>query len=254
MLVVWLHRFIGLHYWLRLRASHRRLQPVLLTLAVLMPTLALTGFVAAGREIATLVGELAAFAATNDWPIELWHFAFVLGNAARWIVGLATVLALLLAARMVRSTLQERRQSCRIDYDDGRRVRAVSGTTLLEASRMQGIPYAAFCGGRGSCSTCRVRITDGLEGLLTPEPSEARLLERLDAPPDVRLACQLRPVADLAVLRPMPETTTARATLARLHPGHRVEREVAVLFADLRGFTTSNEGRLTFDVVHLLNR
>ena len=51
LVIVWLHGCIGVHFWLRLRPWYRALQPVLLALAVLLPTLALIGFVEGGREV-----------------------------------------------------------------------------------------------------------------------------------------------------------------------------------------------------------
>ena len=46
------------------------------------------------------------------------------------------------------------------------------GLTVLETSREAGIPHASVCGGRGRCSTCRVRIVHGLEDL--PPPATMR--------------------------------------------------------------------------------
>ena len=39
-----------------------------------------------------------------------------------------------------------------------------------------------------------------------------------------------------------------------MDPRSGVEREIAVLFADLRGFTRFSEGRLPYDTVFVLNR
>ena len=39
-----------------------------------------------------------------------------------------------------------------------------------------------------------------------------------------------------------------------MDPAQGGEREVAILFADMRGFTAFSEGRLPYDVVFLLNR
>jgi adenylate cyclase len=46
----------------------------------------------------------------------------------------------------------------------------------------------------------------------------------------------------------------AEAGQAQVNPGAGVEREMAVLFADLRAFTQMAEGRLPFDVVFILNQ
>src|SRR5207245_1597589 len=65
-------------------------------------------------------------------------------------------------ARGVRRLL-ERRRSIRITYPNGRVAVAPAGFTILDASRLAGIPHASVCGGRGRCSTCRVRIAKGLD-------------------------------------------------------------------------------------------
>jgi len=61
LLVVWIHGCIGLHFWLRLKPLYPRIQFYLFAAAVLVPVLALFGFVEAGREVARLV-------ASPDWP------------------------------------------------------------------------------------------------------------------------------------------------------------------------------------------
>jgi adenylate cyclase len=127
------------------------------------------------------------------------------------------------------------------------------GFTILDASRTADIPHASVCGGRGRCSTCRVRIVRGLAQLPPASEAERRVLARVGAAPDVRLACQTRPAHDVAVdplLAPSVAPTDAFATDVR--QGH--EQELAVLFADLRGFTRMAEHKLPYDVVFFLNR
>jgi ferredoxin len=71
--------------------------------------------------------------------------------------------------------------------------------TLLEISRANGVAHASLCGGRGRCGTCRVTVTRGMESLPAPQRTELATLRALDATGPVRLACQIRPSASLAV-------------------------------------------------------
>jgi adenylate cyclase len=126
--------------------------------------------------------------------------------------------------------------------------------TLLEIGQAAGVPHAAVCGGRGRCSTCRVRILRGQEHLAEPAPGERRVLERIRADPAVRLACQVRPTGPLAVVRLVPPRGGGAHVLRPMEPGRGREAEIVILFADLRGFTRLAEGRLPYDTVYLLNR
>jgi adenylate cyclase len=166
----------------------------------------------------------------------------------------AYLLALLAAllARGVRRLLEWRR-AVQITYPSGRVVAVPVGFTILDASRTAGIPHASVCGGRGRCSTCRVRISRGLAQLPPASEAERRVLARVGAAPDVRLACQTRPVRDVAV-EPLlaPSVAPADAFATDVRQGH--EQELAVLFADLRGFTRMAEHKLPYDVVFFLNR
>jgi len=251
---VWLHGCVGLHYWWRLEPRYLRLRPWLLGLAVAVPTLAVGGFVSAGREVLDRAPTAAAgWAAANGWPPAARLEALVAEGEAVLLALVYGALALALAwwGVQVRGA---RRRRIAITYPSGRRAHGLQGQTLLEMSRAAGIPHAAVCGGRARCSTCRVRVTAGGDTLPPPNAEEARLLERLGHPRDVRLACQLRPSAPLAVV----PLVTPPSALADAHaagdPNLGREREIAVLFADLRGFTTLSEQRLPYDVVYLLNQ
>jgi adenylate cyclase len=52
----------------------------------------------------------------------------------------------------------------------------------------------------------------------------------------------------------MPADAGVGAALSGMDPRGGVEREIAVLFADLRAFTRFSEGRLPYDTVFVLNR
>jgi adenylate cyclase len=165
----------------------------------------------------------------------------------------AALLAVL-AARLARWHWERRRGVVRLTYPNGRVVEIVRGVSVLEASRMAGIPHASVCGGRGRCSTCRIRVAGPQEAVLPPAPEEVKVLRRVGAAPDVRLACQLRPHGDLRVTPLLPATAQARDGFGRPGYLHGAEREIVILFGDLRSFTQLSEKKLPYDLVFLLNR
>jgi len=257
LILVWLHGCLGIHFWLRLRSWYRAVQPWLFALALLLPTLALIGFANAGRELRARAASdpawLERLAASENWlaPSEMgWIYA----TERAVVLGFVVILLATLGARAVRALRARYGGRVRLRYPDDLTVSIEPGMSVLEASRAAGIPHASVCGGRGRCSTCRVRLGGGAEDLPPPAPDEARVLARIAAPDGVRLACQLRPTHDLAVIPLLPAAAGPQDLRTQVNPGQGIERDVAVLFADLRAFTRLAEGRLPYDVVFLLNQ
>src|SRR5215470_15651337 len=233
LLLAWLHGCIGLHFWLRLRPWYARAVSAFFGVALLLPVLALLGFVQAGREV-------SAQAQVAGWLQEFLREAHAPNAAARQSldyvrsavpVVFGAAVAATLVARAIRQWAERRRNSIRIIYHDGQQVVVPVGFSVLEASRFARIPHASVCGGRGRCSTCRVRVVGGADVLPPASPAERRVLDRVGAPPNVRLACQLRPTHNLAVVPLLPPRVQARAGFAS--PGYLAgqEQEIAVLFA-----------------------
>src|SRR5262249_42718836 len=130
------------------------------------------------------------------------------------------------------------------------------GFSVLEASRWAGIPHASVCGGRGRCSTCRVRVVVGGESLAVPSAMERATLARIGAARDVRLACQIRPSADIAVA-PLVAPTRAEASGADRFTAAAeggAEIQIAAMFVDLRQSTRLAAGRLPYDALFLFDR
>jgi adenylate cyclase len=255
--IAWLHGCIGLHLWLRVKTHYRRVAPVLLGVAVFLPTMALLGVLHGAQQVAEKAqldpAWLAALrkAGRGADPVVVG----TLNTVVYWFwAGFAAALVLVLIARGIRALIERRGGSVRVIYPDGRSVRIPKGLSVLDASRRGGIPHASLCGGRARCSTCRVRVLLGLERLPPMAPVETRVLARLGADRAVRLACQLKPLSDISVwpLLP-PQTTMADQSLLNLTDSGS-ERFVAILFVDIRRSTELVENRLPYDVVFILNR
>jgi len=257
LLVSWMHGCVGLYLWLRYRRWFERAAPWLLAAAVAVPTASLAGFVAGGVEVRGLAQDpdwlQSAIADANLPPAT--DIAATLGLMDRARLGFVLAVAAAVAARALRLAIERRNRSATLRYGSGRSVRATAGMTVLAVSRAHGIPHASVCGGRGRCSTCRIRIGAGLDALSGPDEAEARVLRRIAAPPNVRLACQTTIVDGLEVV-PLLPPHAAGVDDAHGGPSYLQGREldIAVLFADLRGFTRVAEQRLPYDVVFILNR
>lgn len=264
-LVVWGHLMVGLHYWLRLRAGYRRALPLLAALALALPLLALLGFWGAALELRAR-GELAAApvaapaygdgsaspAGYGDPPGRSAGSARVEAAKTAAQYGYSALLALVLVARLGRQRLAARRGVYRIEHSGGRRIVATVGQSVLEALRDARVPHASVCGGRARCTTCRIRVRHTAGSLPEPAALETQALERIHAPPDVRLACQLRPAVDIRVT-PLLPPHLGSADVAQARVSGR-ERAVAVMFVDLRESSRLGEQRLPYDVFFILNR
>lgn len=255
LVVAWLHGCIGLHFWLRYRTWYAGASAWLLVLAIMLPVLALLGFSEMGRTIQSPLGIGRGYPGGYYDPTAPSASAMAqLASVRKWAYGtFAFLLVALLLFRLLRK-LRERVHQIAVRYPDGQVVHVPRGFSILEASRLGGVPHYAACGGKGQCSTCRVQVVTAEGTLPAIGTLEQRTLIRIKPEPGVRLACQLRPTGNLTVaplLVAMPDTIVP-ANSQEVSPGR--ERDIAVLFCDLRNFTTLTESRLPFDIVFLLNR
>ncbi|MEO1017724.1 MAG: adenylate/guanylate cyclase domain-containing protein [Pseudomonadota bacterium] len=257
LLIVWIHGCIGMHFYCRLQTWYRGVAPYALAFAVALPCFSLLGVMSAGRAQREFIEDNPdAFTALQDaqnWPpFSAYGPIYLAETIIVWTF--LGIVCLLILGRFLRYLVKERRNTVRIQYASGARVRGPKGSTVLEISRMAGIPHASVCGGRGRCSTCRIEVVEGLHTLPAATPAEARVLSRVGAKDGVRLACQVRPTESLTVAPLLPAEIGAASVRRQRNVAQGTERELVVLFADLRGFTQMSEGRLPYDVVFILNR
>lgn len=257
LLIVWVHGCLGIHFWLRLHAPYRALQPVLLFLAITIPLASLAGFMVSGRAVAALLENAEAFQRVREltrWPnaeasamLEWYRTTVRLG-----FLGVLGVLAGIFAIRYV-AWLSAPKVA--ISYAGGPTINVPIGPTLLEMSRLNKIPHAAVCGGRARCSTCRVRIEDGGENLPPAVFPESVTLAAIEAPANVRLACQIRPSKPLVITRLLrPVGTGPEAAGVPESDSSGTEKPLAVLYVNMREFNDLTRTKLPYDVVFLLNQ
>ncbi|MBI1245991.1 MAG: 2Fe-2S iron-sulfur cluster binding domain-containing protein [Alphaproteobacteria bacterium] len=254
--LAWLHGCIGVHFWLRLKPFYPRVRLVLFALAVALFVAALAGYLAGAREANALYDD-PAWRASMDTRYRLADASgAALLERIRHAIYLfwAFAIAGTFAARRLRVWAEHRAGRFAVAYPDGRIVVQPRGASILDASRAGHVPHAAVCGGRGRCSTCRVRVERGMENLDAAAPAELAVLARVGAPPGVRLACQARPTGDVAIVPLLPANAGPQAAGRLWRDAAGSEKTIAVMFADLRGFTALSETKLPYDVVFLLNR
>ncbi len=255
MTVAWTHGCIGLYFWLRLKPFFKWAAPVLLAIAVLLPPLAMIGTHHGAQEVIQLVSQ-PEWRIQNLRPIPpgqraiidnitLFYFPILYGAA----------IAFVFVARGARALRERHRGMLTVSYPE-RQVRVPKGLSILEASLRFNVPHASVCGGRARCSTCRVRVVSDRSALPRPSRRETFVLGRVGASSDpaIRLACQLRPLADVAVIPLLPPNVGADFVRNRRRINVGKERYIVSMFVDMRGSTKLAEARLPFDVIFLINR
>lgn len=252
---VWTHACIGIHYWLRTKRWYPNWRPLFFGFALLLPSLALAGYVTGGNQVLREAKSDPDFVSSSLGDSNLTAQASAKIDRMVYIGwGLCLGLVLLpLAGRGIRAWLYRRRKPPLLSHANGRRVPILPGATVLETLRAHGIAHASVCGGRARCTTCRVLVTMGLDRLPEPAGLEAKALSRIGATPGMRLACQIRPSADIAVM-PLLAADAGAADGAVRGGLEGSERLITVVFVDMRGSTTLGEARLPYDVLFILNQ
>ena len=256
LIITWIHGCLGIHFWLRLRQWYLNSFVWLASLATLLPALALTGWVNAAKsnviELQRMKFEnpeaAANFFGTIDYIYDDLIPKVELGQSI--IIFIALVLIVIIAVHQI---ILRSKKRARIDYGEGKIVTSNPGSTILEISRQAGIPHMSVCGGRARCSTCRTLILEGEENIEPMTEAEATLMKRFKSDQPIRLACQAVVKGDVK-LRPLMQPNKQLISQNSADSlGWGVERKIAILFLDIRGFSRISEKALPYDVVYILN-
>jgi 2Fe-2S ferredoxin len=78
----------------------------------------------------------------------------------------------------------------RLQIDGGPAGPVDPGTTALRAALELGVDVDHFCGGKATCSSCRVEVLEGADHLSPMSPRERMVLGPARAGAGDRLACQ----------------------------------------------------------------
>lgn len=71
--------------------------------------------------------------------------------------------------------------------------------SLLQCLLQSGLDWMHACGGKGRCTTCKVRVLSGMENLTPISPAEKRYQQQQLLGQEERLSCQVRATHDLVV-------------------------------------------------------
>ncbi len=250
LIAVWTHGCIGIHMWLRFRPWYRRRMRWFAGAAIALPALAILGVINAGWDTVLRAAVVPGFAAAHS--VSAATGAAIALLAFRLQIGYVALVALIFVARALRNVYERHRSGICVEYRASRRVHVPRGFSLLEASRWANIPHASVCGGRARCTTCRVRVWHGCECLPPPAQIEMEALRRIRAPAGIRLACQVRPTADVAITPLLPVARALDGLRHDLNGGREIS--VTALHIDLRDSVQLATGRLPYDALFIVDR
>ena len=95
----------------------------------------------------------------------------------------------------------------------------VGRQTLLHAFQQAGQDWMFACGGKGRCTTCRLRVEVGGALLDAPTPAEQRFRNQGRLRTDERLACQCRFAGPGTVVAHVPPACQLPHLTYHLPPG-----------------------------------
>ena len=128
-------------------------------------------------------------------------------------------------------------------------------SSLLDVSMENQIPHLHECGGNGKCTTCRVRVIEGHRNLSERTAIEKNMGHLRKWDPSIRLACQTKVHGDVEVQRLVWSSAEVnKLQLETIPEGEAEERNIVILFCDLRNFTRITSENMVFDMAHMLNR
>ena len=256
LLLVWIHGVIGIHSLIMFKPFYKRFKGMIFFFYWLFPAMALMGFISGGKEAimmassdSTYVAEAVKETGVTDEIIVDMDYVGEQASMVYYPLSILIILAVLVF-NLARVRIF---RSIKLSYPQGKEVFISLGMSILDASRQAGIPHESVCGGKGRCTTCRVKVISGVSDLPPPNDLEKRVIERLNFSDDIRLACQVKPAKNMEVLPLISSATNNVNSVNQMNLSGR-EVDTVVLFIDLRDFTGLSESKLPYDVVYILNK
>jgi adenylate cyclase len=259
-LFIWVHGSIGLHTTLQFRMKRYKENSIFFFIMYCgVPILGIFGFWAGLKE-QSLLATFNAGQGNTDFlmssvlkviPMEAFPVAEVVEPLTlQYYPIFLLIIVGLPAFNIIRTKYFGQ---IKITYPENTTVIVPKGTTVLEASRSVGLPHKSVCGGRGRCTTCRIKVVSHEGQLPDANVHELRAIDRAGLDQSIRLACQLKPKADLVVI-PLLNPKNEFDVVGKAHELSGKEQETVILFVDLRNFTKLSEQKLPYDVVYILNK
>ena len=259
LLVVWTHGSIGIIGLIEFREFYSNHRGLFHGVIFGLPLLAYGGYIRASIELSETSKNspitILEIISNSNFTAEIGEKIVSLSDLLQFLV-YPILLCLFVAFYFFRNLLEKRFNSIQVQYTDGTSINVSKGSSLLEASHKAGRYHESVCGGRGRCTTCRVRVTSSLTELPKPNKIEQAVINRLEFDQSLRLACQLRPEANIEInpLIKLANKDKQNLRFSNQENLSGVEKETVIMFCDLRGFTSLSESRMPFDVVFILNK
>ena len=259
-LFIWLHGVIGIHGLLKFKSEfYVRNFHLINFFYWIIPIFSILGFIAGLRGLSVL-NYIKSLQGLDNYIFSVFEknipqqaFPIVFQIEPLVLKYYPIVIAVLLLVILINIIRARFFGSIVIKYSNNQTVLVPKGTTVLEASRMAGIPHQSICGGKGRCTTCRIRILSNATSVPDPNEFETRAILKNGWDKDIRLACQLRPINTITIL-PILNPGSKFQSSGKQEILMGTESEIAILFVDLRNFTDLSERKLPFDVVYILNK
>ena len=257
MLFIWLHGYIGIKFWMKVNSNYQKYLRQADIFFLIIPLLSIVGQISIFRE-----SDLKGFFDTEykgkilkySNPENIDLNVLLENTIIYFVLPYLLSIMVLFGYRFYYFKIKRRNNSIKVSYPDGGVSNIFPGMNILDASLEAGIPHAHVCGGRGRCSTCRIRIDQDLTQLEPPRQNERRILRSIGAPENIRLACQAYPKIDLNVSPLLSADANFQESYFEQKYTYGSDREICILFADLRAFTKMSEKKLPFDIVFILNQ
>ncbi len=259
LMLVWTHGSIGIIGLIEFREFYSKRRGLFQGLILGLPLIAYGGYIRASIELSEASQSnpitILELISNSNFTAEIGEKIVSLSDLLQFLV-YPILLSLFVAFYFIRNLLEKRFNSIQVQYTDGTTINVSRGSSLLEASHKAGRYHESVCGGRGRCTTCRVRVTSSLGELPKPNKIEQSVINRLNFDQSLRLACQLRPETDIEI-NPLIKLVNHDKQNLRFSNQENlsgIEKETVIMFCDLRGFTRLSDGKMPFDVVFILNK
>lgn len=255
----WIHGIIGILKAFKHKSWFGNIKHYFSFFSFAVPFFAIAGYLVSGAAVITEKKfnsqklDERAFCDNGYCTQGYSDYVRLAGEVENWYV---LIFFTMFFAFIMSVTFRKSFASIKIEYPNKKIVISGLGATILETSQDNGIPHASICGGNARCSTCRIKVTSDLNDLPHYTEIEYDLIKKMSFSKDIRLACQLRPTKNISVipLTPVRSTILGARDTSRIEEFSGIEKELVVVFIDLRGFTSIAEKKLPYDTIYILNK